>query len=98
MAIETSDAVAGRVRAFSAERRISQANLATAIGMSKMSMSRRFNGAVPFTVDELGRIADYFDVGLDALILSPSTPTARPVDDLPPVSAGRASSSSKDAA
>lgn len=29
------------------------------------------------------------------LTLSPSTPTARPVDDLPPVSAGRASSSSK---
>ena len=93
MAIETSAAVAGRVRAFAAERRVSQTDLADALGMSKMAISRRFNGVVPFAVDELGQVAGFFDIPILAL-LSPSTPIALAVDSSPHTSAVGASSGS----
>lgn len=56
MAIETNADVAGKVRGAAAERRISQAELADAMHMTPMSMSRRLAGSTPFTPEELIRL------------------------------------------
>lgn len=58
MAIVTNSDVAGKVRGVAAEKRVSQAELADAISVSRMSMSRRFRGDTPFTAEELSKIAN----------------------------------------
>lgn len=58
MAIRTNEDVAGRVRGIAAERRVSHAQLADTLGVTKMSMSRRMNGHTPFTAEELIRISE----------------------------------------
>lgn len=58
MAIVSNEQVAAKVRGVAAERRATQADLAEALHMSAMAMSRRFSGNVPFTGEDLSRIAD----------------------------------------
>lgn len=57
MAILSNAEVAGKVRGAAAEKRITQAELATALSMSEMAMSRRMKGATPFAPEELSRLA-----------------------------------------
>ena len=52
-------------------RQIKDAALAREVGMSQSKMSRRTNGDIAFDVDELGRIARYFDISLAELITMP---------------------------
>lgn len=68
------------LRAALRDAHITVTDAASRIGLSQQSLSRRLSGESLFVGDELARIE---------FLLSP---TARPVDDLPPVSAGRASS------
>lgn len=53
MAIQTTPSVAAKVRGIAAEKRVRQVDLADALNLSKMAITRRFNGSVPFTDREL---------------------------------------------
>lgn len=66
MQIVTNGDVAAKVRGVAAERGLKQAQLADAIGMSKMRLSRRFSGVTPFSPAELISIARVFDVPVGA--------------------------------
>lgn len=45
--------VAAKIRGAAAEKRVSQAQIANMLHTSRMAVSRRMNGHVPFTSDEL---------------------------------------------
>lgn len=55
--IETNEDVAAKVRGCAAEKRISQAQLADALSLSKMQMHRRYHGELPYTPAQLIRIS-----------------------------------------
>lgn len=44
-----------------------QRELASILGISGPTMSQKIHGTIAFTVRDLSRIADYFDVSLDYL-------------------------------
>ena len=62
------DEVAAAVRAFIARAGVSKSAVARATGFTQSTFSRRTNGQEPFDIDELGALADYFDVELADLI------------------------------
>lgn len=49
--------IAGQVRAILAQRRLTGRWLAEQMGMPPTTFSRRLNGVLPFTVDELTAVA-----------------------------------------
>lgn len=63
--------IASVVRRTMAEKGISQTVLAQALGSSQSAMSRRLLGRIPFSIDELERIANALDVQLAELIAEP---------------------------
>lgn len=56
------------IRILLASRRISIADLAEGTGISLSTLKRRLLGATPFTIDELGLIANFFTVEVAALL------------------------------
>lgn len=54
--------IAAAVRAETARHRVSQQRLASQIGMKQPALSRRMNGHVEFSPDELFAIAQVLDV------------------------------------
>ncbi len=54
-------------------RRATQADLAEALGKSQPYVSRRLSGEVPFDIDDLYRLADYFGVEVTDLLGSPKS-------------------------
>lgn len=62
MTVMTNAEVAGKVRGAAAERRVRQAELAAALSMSEMAMSRRMQGQTPFSPEELSRLGDVLRV------------------------------------
>lgn len=60
--------VAAEVRALMARHRRSQAQIAAVLGMTQTAVSRRLHGTPAFTIAELVRLADHFDVPLASLI------------------------------
>ena len=54
--------VAANVRAELGRVNASQSKASGAIGMSQAALSKRLSGRLPFTVDELGYLADYLGV------------------------------------
>jgi transcriptional regulator with XRE-family HTH domain len=83
------EAVAEEVRAAMGRGRgrgrVSQTALAAALEMSQSALSRRLAGDQPFDVDELEKIADYFDVPVSSLL-----PATLPTDTRSGSSVGRA--------
>jgi transcriptional regulator with XRE-family HTH domain len=65
--------VADTVRAELARRRVSQAQLSAALGVSQPAISRRLTGAVPFTVDELHAVAALLGLPAGSLLGEPVT-------------------------
>lgn len=59
MMIVTNADVAAKVRGAAAEKRLTQANLAAALSMSEMAISRRMSGSTPFAPEELIRAAQF---------------------------------------
>lgn len=59
--------VADNIRAELARRRVSQAELAVLLGLTRQSISRRLNGEVPFRDGEVNRIADHLSVDVATL-------------------------------
>ncbi len=66
MSIQTTPSVAAKVRGIAAEKRVRQVDLASALNLSKMGVTRRFNGSVPFSDRELIVLAKYLDVPVGA--------------------------------
>jgi len=58
--------VADKVRGIAAEKRVRQADLAAALSVSRMAVTRRLNGTVPFTDHELITLAKTLDVPVGA--------------------------------
>ena len=58
-----SRSVSANIRAEMARRGLTQGVLAEALGLSRPSISNRFRGVVPWTVDELAIVAD--GLGID---------------------------------
>ncbi|QTB91973.1 helix-turn-helix transcriptional regulator [Bifidobacterium saguini] len=46
---------------------VKQRELASVLGVSEQAVSDKFHGRTNFTLRDLSRIADYFDVSLDYL-------------------------------
>lgn len=53
-----AERVAAEVRAELARRQITQQQFAPVIGLSQASLSDRMRGKTPFTIEDLGRIAE----------------------------------------
>ncbi len=62
--------VAANVRAELGRVSASQSKASTAIGMSQTALSKRLSGRLPFTVDELGNLAEYLDIPIEAFFVS----------------------------
>lgn len=62
MAVQTNEDVAAKVRGVAAEKRISRATVATALNLSEMGVSRRFNGKTPLSPAELITLSRLFGV------------------------------------
>lgn len=59
--------VAAEVRAHLARRQISSRKLAEEINLTPSQLSRRLNGSIAFTVEEVGEIAKVLNVTVSAL-------------------------------
>lgn len=71
--------IAAAVRAETARRRVSQQSLASKVGMTQPALSRRMNGHVQFSPEELLAVAQALDVdpGLFG-VTEPGGPGTRP--------------------
>lgn len=58
--------VADKVRGIAVEKRVRQADLAAALNVSRMAVTRRLNGTVPFTDRELIKLSERLDVPVGA--------------------------------
>lgn len=67
MPTPTNEDVADAIRAIAAVKRVKQAELAAALNVSAMAMSRRFNGDTPYTPGELSIIARRLGVSVGEL-------------------------------
>jgi len=60
--------VVRNVRHLKDDFRLNQTQLAAVIDITQTQMSRRLHGAVPFSLEEVERLADYFGVTAGALL------------------------------
>ncbi|PPI08214.1 helix-turn-helix transcriptional regulator [Rathayibacter sp. AY1B8] len=73
MNYDTPNSRAGRaIRVLLAERGESIEALSDGTGISNSTLKRRLLGATSFTIDELGLVAQYFDVPLTHVVVSPA--------------------------
>lgn len=56
------------IRAALARKGTTTAEIARAIDKSQATASRKLNGQIPITLDELAEIAEYLDVSLASLL------------------------------
>lgn len=73
--IKARQDVAAAVRAHMAVRDIKDTELARELGWTQSYVSRRTNAATAFSTDDLGDIADHFDITLSEVV---QMPTKRP--------------------
>ena len=59
--------IAANVRAETARRGISLASLGPVLGMKRGALYRRVHGDVPYTTDELAKVADFLGVPVSTL-------------------------------
>lgn len=62
VSLSLTEQVAEEIRALLARRRIKQSQLARALGVSEQWVSMRLKGAQPLDLNDVQRIADFFDV------------------------------------
>jgi transcriptional regulator with XRE-family HTH domain len=67
MADTYTERVIGEVRAEMARQRIGQVKLGKGTGLSQNKLSRRLNGAVPFSTSDLEKIAGFLRVPIGQL-------------------------------
>jgi len=66
-----SEAVARKIRGLMGEHRCSQKALGIYLDLSQGSISNRLNGSVPWSIDEMDRVAAKFDVPITRLLPDP---------------------------
>lgn len=62
--------VAAEIRAEAARQRVTQLSVAKALGKSQAAMSRRWNGDLPYDLDELQALTAFLDMSLGDLLES----------------------------
>lgn len=62
METQTPPHIPSEVRGYAARAHLTQSDLAGILGLSRMSVSRRMNGKVRFSTDELTSLATAFGV------------------------------------
>ncbi|MBT1164010.1 helix-turn-helix domain-containing protein [Bifidobacterium felsineum] len=67
MSLVKNTSVTTVVRRLLRQNHVKQRELAAGIKMPEQTLSNKMHGARPFTLRDLSRIADYFDVSLDYL-------------------------------
>jgi len=72
-----SSAVAEKIRIELARRMVKQTAVASFLGITQSSVSSKVRGVTPFTLDELGPIAELLDVEPAELLAPPAGPTSR---------------------
>lgn len=55
------------IRSLMRKQHVTQRDLAPVLGVTEQAVSNKFRGRSNFTLRDLSRIADYFDVSLDYL-------------------------------
>lgn len=80
----TRAAIADEVRGLLAKKRISHTDFARALSLSKMAASRRLNGDVSFSGEELLTASEVLDVPIHEVYGLPA-PMPAPADPTPPV-------------
>lgn len=68
LAISEQRTIAKRTRGFLRANHMTQRELADSVGMSEQAMSNKLRGIKGFTLRDVSRIADYFDVSIDSLL------------------------------
>lgn len=66
--ITDQEAIAENVRVGKARRRVSDAKIAEAIGISRSALNDRMNGKARFQIDELQAIAAFLEISLEQLL------------------------------
>ncbi len=72
----TAATVAANVRAEVAANGMTIKDLGRVLGLGERAASRRWHGETPYSLDELGRIADYFEIPWADLAKPRRTPAA----------------------
>lgn len=67
MRTPTTQRVADEVRSLMARYRVSQTELASVLHLSQTVISKRLRGLTPFDANEIGLLADYFNVPISVL-------------------------------
>lgn len=68
MSLVRNISVAKNVRNLLRSNGVRQRDLAAELGMHEQTVSNKLNGQRPFTLRDVARIADYFDVSVDYLL------------------------------
>jgi len=63
-----TERVAEEVRALMGRRNVTQMQLVEVLRVSQTGISRRLRGLIPFDANELGELADYFEVDAAELV------------------------------
>lgn len=69
----TNQRIIHEVGALIGRHRLTQKELATAIGIGQQAMSQRMTGHTPFTIADLEAISAYFDVPITSLFSPPES-------------------------
>lgn len=85
---DTMTSIADKVRGVAQEKRTTQEAIARFLGLSRDSVSQRYQGRIPFTGPELHRLASEWNVPISRLFPDPQT-THAPEATPPAVSAAR---------
>lgn len=68
LVISEQRVIARRVRGLLRDNHLTQRELAESIGMSEQAMSNKLRGLKNFTLRDVSRIADFFDVSTDFVL------------------------------
>ena len=66
--IESHGDTSARVRKLIRKNRLTQKDVAAEIGISQQLFTNKLHGRANYTLRDLSRIADFFDVSLDYLV------------------------------
>ncbi|WP_460787051.1 helix-turn-helix domain-containing protein [Nocardioides maradonensis] len=66
--ITSREQIAENVRAAKARRRVTDAAIAEATGLSRSGVNERINGNANFRIDELQKVAAFLEVPLEQLL------------------------------
>ena len=73
-----TERVAEEVRALMGRYGVTQMQLVEVLHVSQTGVSKRLRGLIPFDINELGLLADYFGVDPGDLLGAPKSPRPKP--------------------